>query len=254
MPVSQQKDLHLITQNTPNGKKVQIALEEMKAMYGLDYSYEVIDITTGIQKEDWFLCLNPNGRIPTLVDNKVDNGSSEPFAIMESGAQLLYLAKKVDKDDAFGFKDDLERSECLQWIFWQMGGQGPMQGQSNHFHVYAPEKIPYAIKRYHDELFRLMDVMEAQFSGRFTGREKDYLAGNGRGKYSWADMAAYPWAIIAKYSGLTQEELDQMPHVQKWIERIKARPAVQSGCSDKYGGKSNPEKVKAMFAAQQAKH
>jgi len=101
----------------------------MKELYGTDFSFEVLDITTNIQKQPWFLKLNPNGRIPVLIDNKVDNGSPDPFPIMESAAALLYLAKKFDKNDTLGFTDDLERSECLQWMFWQMAGHGPMQGE-----------------------------------------------------------------------------------------------------------------------------
>jgi len=234
VPREQQKDLHLLTMSTPNGQKIQIALEECKALYGTDFSFELINIMSNAQKEPWYLKLNPNGRIPTLVDNKVDNGSPEPFAVMESGAILLYLAKKVDKDNAFGFSDDLERSECIQWLFWMNAGLGPMQGQFNHFNKFAKEKIPYAIKRYHDETFRLLDVLEIQLSGRYSGVKKEYLAGKGSGKYSWADISTFPWANIAGFSGIEDEEMAKLPNVTAWLARIKARPAVEIGTGEKY--------------------
>lgn len=133
----------------------------------------------------------PNGRIPALIDNsqKSLDGTDAPFAVFETGAILLYLAKFYDKNDIFGFTDPLERSDALQWMFWQHGGLGPMQGQLNHFGKYAPEKIPYAIKRYTDETKRLYSVLEGRLSGEFTGAgEREWLAGKGKGKYSWAEM------------------------------------------------------------------
>ncbi|KAI9618994.1 hypothetical protein KEM48_006464 [Puccinia striiformis f. sp. tritici PST-130] len=180
---SEQKDLHLLTMSTPNGKKVQIALEELKLIYDISFSHEIIDIRTNEQKSEEFLKLNPNGRIPALIDNKCKalNDSSAPFTVMESAAILLYLAKKVDKNHVFGFEDDLERSEALQWLFFGMAGVGPMQGQLNHFTRYAPEKLPYAVKRYHDETLRLYGVLEIQLSGKYTGIKKKYLAGKGEG-------------------------------------------------------------------------
>lgn len=236
LPQSEQKDLHLLTMSTPNGKKTQIALEELKLLYNIEFSYELINIRTNEQKSEEFLKLNPNGRIPTLIDNKAQdlNNPSAPFTVMESAAILLYLAKKVDKDDAFGFKDDWERSEALQWLFFGMAGIGPMQGQLNHFNLYAPEKLPYAIKRYREETLRLYGVLEIQLSGKYSGVKKNYLAGKGEGKYSWADMAIWPWVNIYQVSGITEEDMNQFPHLKQWLKRIGERPAVKEGCSDKY--------------------
>lgn len=231
-----QKDLHLVTMNTPNGQKVQIALEELKQVYKTEFSFELVDITTNKQKEDWFLKINPNGRIPTLVDHQQKSleDASLPFTVMESAAILLYLAKKVDKDHVFGFTDPLERSEALQWTFFGMAGVGPMQGQFNHFNLYAPEKIPYAIKRYHDETLRLYGVLEIQLSGQFTGVKKEYLAGKGKGKYSWADMAIYPWVAWYEKSGITKEEFAKFECLKAWLDQIGEREAVKVGCGSKY--------------------
>lgn len=136
--VKSAKGLHLITQSTPNGQKVQILLEELAAVYGTTWTTTMIDISTNEQKKDWFLRLNPNGRIPVLVDNS----RSPPFTVMETSAELLYLLKFYDKDDHFGFSDELERSECLQWLFFWHGSGAPYQGQVGHFTRAAPEKIP----------------------------------------------------------------------------------------------------------------
>lgn len=136
--VSSATGLHLITQNTPNGQATQILLEELADVYSTTWTTTLINISTNEQKKEWFLRLNPNGRIPVLVDNT----QSPPFSVIETSAQLLYLAKFVDKNDIFGFKDDLERNEALQWLFFWHGGGAPYQGQVNHFSRAAPEKIP----------------------------------------------------------------------------------------------------------------
>ncbi|OAV97799.1 hypothetical protein PTTG_08743 [Puccinia triticina 1-1 BBBD Race 1] len=236
IPHSEQEELHLVTMSTPNGKKVQIALEELKSIYGISFSYDMIDIRTNQQKSEEFLKINPNGRIPVLIDNKRNalNNPSAPFTVMESAAILLYLAKKVDKDHVFGFENELESSEALQWLFFGMAGVGPMQGQLNHFTRYAPEKLPYAMKRYHDETLRLYGVLEIQLSGKYTGIRKKYLAGSGEGKYSWADMAIWPWVDIYTISGITEDELNQFPCLKEWLKTIAERPAVKEGCSNKY--------------------
>jgi len=153
---------------------------------------------------------------------------------METSAELLYLAKRYDKDDVFGFKNDLERSECLQWLFFWHGSGAPYQGQLNHFSRAAPEKIPYAIKRYHDETLRVLGVLEIRLSGKYTGAPRDYLAGNGKGKYSVADIGTWAWVKGASKSGLTEEELKEFSHMQKWIDRIAAREAVKIGIGEKY--------------------
>jgi glutathione S-transferase len=124
--------------STPNGQKVQIILEELKAAYGTEWTTTLVDIMTNEQKKEWFLRLDPNGRIPVLVDNT----QSPPFTVMETSAELLYLLKFADKDDKFGFKDELERNQCLQWLFFWHGSGAPYQGQVNHFTRAAPEKIP----------------------------------------------------------------------------------------------------------------
>lgn len=129
--------MHLITQSTPNGQKVQIMLEELKDVYNTSWTTTLINIMTNEQKKEWFLRLNPNGRIPVLIDNT----QKPPFPVMETSAELLYLLKFADKDDVFGFKDELERSQCLQWLFFWHGSGAPYQGQVNHFTRAAPEKI-----------------------------------------------------------------------------------------------------------------
>jgi len=136
--VKNAKGLHLITQSTPNGQKLQIMLEELAEAYGTEWTTTLINISTNEQKKEWFLRLNPNGRIPVLVDNS----QSPPFTVMETSAELLYLLKFADKDDKFGFTDELERSECLQWLFFWHGSGAPYQGQVGHFTRAAPEKIP----------------------------------------------------------------------------------------------------------------
>lgn len=136
--VKNAKGLHLVTQSTPNGQKVQIMLEELAETYGTEWTTTLINISTNEQKKEWFLRLNPNGRIPVLVDNT----QSPPFTVMETSAELLYLLKFADKDDKFGFTDELERSECLQWLFFWHGSGAPYQGQVGHFTRAAPEKIP----------------------------------------------------------------------------------------------------------------
>merc|ERR1712225_212122 len=224
------KGLHLITTSTPNGKKVQIMLEELRVAYGTEFTHTLISIPTNEQKKDWFLRLDPNGRIPVLVDNSV----SPPFPVMETSAELLYLEKKYDKNDIFGFKDDLERNEALQWLFFWHGGGAPYQGQVNHFTRAAPEKIPYAINRYKNETLRVYGVLEIRLSGKYTGEPRDYLAGKGKGKYSVADIKTWPWVKGWERSGFTAEDMKPFPHLMKWIDRIAARPAVQRGIGDKY--------------------
>jgi len=228
--IKNSKGLHLVTQSTPNGQKVQIFLEELKEVYGTEFDTTVISIGTNEQKKDWFLRLDPNGRIPILVDNTV----SPPFPVMETSAELLYLEKKYDKNDEFGFKDDLERSEALQWLFFWHGSGAPYQGQTNHFQRAAPEKIPYAIERFRNETLRVYGVLEIRLSGKYTGEPREYLAGKGKGKYSVADIGTWPWVKGWKNSGFTDDELKEFPHLLKWIDRIAERPAVKKGISEKY--------------------
>ncbi len=175
---------------------------------GLPYEVKPIRLDKLEQKEEWFLRINPNGRIPAIVDREAGD-----FAVFESGAVLLYLAEKTGKLLPAEVK---ARSTVIQWLMFQMGGVGPMQGQSNVFFRYAPEKIPFAIDRYQRETRRLYEVLERQLS------ETEYLAGD----YSIADIATWPWVSIHGWAGV---EVEGLPHVQRWLEAVGKRPAVQKG-------------------------
>jgi glutathione S-transferase len=227
--VKNAKGLHLITQSTPNGQKVQIFLEELAEVYGLEWTTTLINISTNEQKKDWYLRLNPNGRIPTIIDNTV----SPPFPVMETSAELMYLLK-YDKDHHFDFTDELEQSDLLQWLFFWHGSGAPYQGNLGFFSR-AAEKLPMAIERFRKETFRVFGVLEIRLSGKYTGEPRDYLAGKGKGKYTIADIGTFGWVQYAgTFSGYTEEELKELPHLLKWVDRIAARPAVKVGCSDKY--------------------
>ncbi|GHD67527.1 glutathione binding-like protein [Jeongeupia chitinilytica] len=192
---------------TPNGHKVSIFLEET----GLDYTIHPVNIGKGEQFDPAFLKIAPNNRIPAIVDrNPVDGGA--PVPLFESGAILLYLADKTGKL----IPQDLRgRNAALQWLFWQMGGLGPMAGQNHHFSQYAPEKLPYAIERYVKETARLYAVMDKRLG------EAAYLAGD---EYSIADIAAYPWVVPYERQG---QDLANFPNLKRWFDAIAARPAVQ---------------------------
>lgn len=190
---------------TPNGHKITIFLEEV----GLPYSLFPINIGAGDQFKPEFLKISPNNRIPAIIDREpVDGG--EPISVFESGAILLYLAEKTGQLIPADIRD---RVEVLQWLFWQMGGLGPMAGQNHHFTQYAPEKIPYAINRYVNETGRLYAVLDKRLSDR------EFVAG----EYSIADIAIYPW--IVPYERQNQK-LEDFPNLQRWFETIKARPAT----------------------------
>jgi GST-like protein len=191
----------LYTAPTPNGWKISIALEEM----GLPYEVRVIDFASNEQKSDWYVKINPNGRIPSLID--------DGFELFESGAILIYLAEKTGK---FLPKDTQGRSRVIQWLMFQMSGVGPMMGQANVFLRYFPEKIQAAIDRYQREVTRLFGVMDKQLSSR------EYIAGG----YSIADMALWPWVSGYEWSGVS---VDEFAHLQRWLKQVGARPAVQAG-------------------------
>ncbi|KZT64956.1 glutathione S-transferase [Daedalea quercina L-15889] len=213
------KPLLLYTAGTPNGRKVSILLEELKVQYGIDYDVEKIELSKGVQKEPWFIKLNPNGRIPVLVDRKRDN-----FTVFETAAILLYLEQHYDPQRKFSFDPATspnDYSEMLQWMFFTHGGIGPMQGQAGHFIRHVSEDIPYAKKRYFDETKRLYGVLNIRLNGR------DWLAGPGRGKYSIADMNAFPWVNVHTFVGI--ESMDEWPHVKAWLERQNERPTVKAG-------------------------
>lgn len=228
--VKNSKGLHLVTQSTPNGQKVQIMLEELALLYGTTWDFTLINIMTNEQKKDWFLRLDPNGRIPIIIDNTV----SPPFPVMETSAELLYLQHKYDTNSVLGFTDELEKSESLQWLFFWHGSGAPYQGQVNHFTKAAKEKIPYAITRFKNETLRVYGVLEIRLSGKYTGEPRDYLAGKGKGKYSVADIGTWPWVKGWERTGFTSEEMSAFPHLLKWIERIAERPAVKTGTGEKY--------------------
>ena len=196
--------IDLYSAATPNGHKISIALEEL----ALPYTLHTLNLGRREQKQPWFLAINPNGRIPAIVDRDEDD-----FAVFESGAILLYLAEKTGRllpADAKG------RSRVVQWLMFQMGGIGPMMGQANVFYRYLPEKIPAAIERYQGESKRLLRVLDGQL------RENEFLAGD----YSIADIANWAWVRTHRWSGV---DVDDLPHLQRWLNRIRSRPAVQKG-------------------------
>ena len=196
--------IDLYTAATPNGWKVSIALEEL----GLPYTVHAIDFKTLQQKQPAFLAINPNGRIPAIIDRAADD-----LAIFESGAILMYLAEKTGQ---LMPQDMKGRYQVIQWLMFQMGGLGPMQGQANMFYRYFPTTIPEAIDRYQNESRRLYEVMNTRLADR------DYLAGD----YSIADIACWSWVHLHDWSGVSLEGLDNLT---TWYETIKQRPAVQRG-------------------------
>jgi GST-like protein len=189
---------------TPNGRKISIMLEECE----LAYKAVMVDITTGEQFAPSFLAISPNNRIPAIVDPEGPDG--EPISVFESGAILKYLARKTGR---FGGATERERVAVEEWLFWQVGGLGPMAGQASHFRLYAAENIPYAIQRYTDEVHRLFGVMNTRLATH------EYLAGS----YSIADMASIGWVRIWRRLG---QELDDFPHLRRWSNALHARPAV----------------------------
>ncbi len=196
--------IDLYTSPTPNGYKISIALEEL----GLPYTVHAIDLGAKDQKKPEFLSMNPNGRIPVIVDR-----AAADFAVFESGAILIYLAEQTGKlmpSDAKG------RSLVLQWLMFQMGGVGPMMGQANVFFRYFPEKIQPAIDRYQNESRRLLEVLNTRLE------QSEYLAGD----YSIADIATWPWVRIHEWSGVSA---DRLPHLGRWLKAIGERPAAQRG-------------------------
>ncbi len=196
--------IELFTAGTPNGRKVSVMLEEV----GLEYTVRSLQLGKLEQKQPEYLAINPNGRIPTIIDHDEDG-----FVVFESGAILIYLAKKTGM---LMPEDEKARSVVMQWLMFQMGGIGPMMGQANVFYRYLDEQIDYAIDRYQAECRRLFEVLDGRLS------TVEYLAGD----YSIADVATYPWVSTYDWSGVSVDGLD---HLQAWLERVGARPAVISG-------------------------
>ncbi len=198
--------IDLYTAATPNGWKVSITLEELE----LPYELHAIDLSSGEQKKPWFTAINPNGRIPAIVDR--DNGD---FAVFESGAIMIYLAEKAGR---LLPNDPKGRSQVIQWLMFQMGGLGPMMGQANVFTRYFPEQIPAAIDRYRRESRRLLEVLDGHLAGN------EWLAGD----YSIADIANWSWAHIHEWPGVDVSGLDNL---RRWMDAVAARPAVQRGAA-----------------------
>ncbi len=193
------------TSNTPNGRKVSIMLEETELPYNLIH----LHLSKFEQRQDWYLKINPNGRIPAIVDRDNDD-----FAVFESGAILIYLAEKTGQ---FLPTDVKGRSTVIQWLMFQMAGIGPMQGQANVFYRYAPEKIEYAIGRYQRETKRLYTVLDTRLG------DSEFIAGD---IYSIADMAAYPWITLHNWAGV---DIDDLTNLRRWMTAVRRRPAVTRG-------------------------
>jgi len=202
-------DLHYWT--TPNGHKVTMFLEEA----GLPYRIVPVHIGQGAQFKPEFLRIAPNNRIPAIVDHAPLDGG-EPLSMFESGAILLYLA---DKTERFIPQDLRGRNVALQWLFWQMGGLGPMAGQNHHFVQYAPEQLPYAIERYVKETARLYAVLNKHL-GEMQSQGRKFIAGD----YSIADMACYPWVVPHERQ---RQKLEEFPHLARWFEYVRSRPATE---------------------------
>jgi len=198
--------IDLYTWTTPNGWKASATLEEL----GLAYEVKPIDITSGIQKEAAYTAINPNGRIPAIVDR--NNGD---FAVFESGAIMMYLAEKTGR---LMPTDSKGRSEVIQWLMFQMGGLGPMQGQANVFYRYFPEKLPSAIERYQNETRRLYGVLDARLS------DNEFLTGD----FSIADIAHWSWVRIHNWAGVN---IDAFENLKRWLSQLEARPALARGAA-----------------------
>ena len=196
--------IDLYTSATPNGQKVHIMLEEC----GLDYEDHFVDLDSGGQFDPAFLKISPNNKIPAILDH--DGPGGENLAVFESGAILLYLAEKTNQ---FLPIEPRARADVMQWLFWQVGGFGPMLGQAHHFRAYAPEPVDYAIDRYTNEARRLYNVLDLRLEGR------EFVAG----AYSIADMSIFPWCRLHGRQG---QKLEDFPNVQRWFQDIAARPAV----------------------------
>jgi len=217
---------------TPNGLKLRLYLEET----GLAHRVVPVKLSAGEQFQPDFLAISPNNKIPAIVDHAPADGG-EPLAVFESGAILLYLARKTG---LLWPREERAQLQATEWLFWQMAGLGPMAGQAGHFRAHAPEAVPYAIERYTREVKRLFGVIDRQLQGR------DFIAGD---TYSIADVACYPW--IVPHAGLGQNLADT-PNLQAWFERIRARPATQrayEGVEDPYAKAANftDEERKVLF-------
>jgi GST-like protein len=224
--------IELFTAGTPNGHKISILLEELCVIYKVNH----VDLSRGEQKSKHFLGLNPNGKIPVIIDH-APSFQSDPFVVFESGAIMIYLAEKYG---AFLSTDKASRIRTLQWLMFQVGGVGPMMGQSNVFRHYAPLKIEYAIDRYQKETRRLLEVLNRALVG------KQYLAE----QYSIADIANFSWVRGYEWSG---SSVDGLENLKRWMESIYARPAVQAGIKipcESLGGSLEKNKVETIASGK----
>ncbi|KAJ5550939.1 hypothetical protein N7535_001123 [Penicillium sp. DV-2018c] len=225
-----QNQITLYSWPTPNGIKASITLEEL----GLDYKIHAVDISTNVQKEDWFLKINPNGRIPAILD-----GDQRVF---ESGAIMLYLTDKYDPERKLSYAPGSpEYVEELSWLMFQIGGVGPMMGQAEHFRLFASTRSDYGIKRYIDETKRLYSVLDSRL------KESPYLAGP---KYTIADIANYCWVQIGPVA--LELDLSEWPALEKWVEKIKGREAIKRGMVIPNTG-TTPEQMAERFKASRAR-
>jgi glutathione S-transferase len=225
-------DITLYTDQTPNGVKVSILLEEL----GLPYKVVAIDIMKNTQKEPWFLEINPNGRIPAITDASFDGGKG--IHVMESGSILQYLVDQYDKEHKLSYPHGTrEYYEVLQWVFFQNAGVGPMQGQANHFFRYAPEKIPYGIKRYQNETRRLYGVLDARLAKSSSG----FLVGD---RLTIADITTYGWVRHAGWAGV---DIEEFPKLKEWEEKLEVREGVKKGRDV-----PKPDKIKELLKDKEA--
>jgi len=214
-------NIDLYTAGTPNGHKISITLEEL----GLQYNVHKLEFSKNQQKEPWFLEINPNGRIPALVDHT----SGKPKRVFEGASMQLYLCGKYDKDHKISFPyDSDEYWETVEWLVWMQSGIGPIQGQANHFYRYAPEKIPYAINRYQTETKRLYQVLNDRLASErkinnIPAGEAAYLVGN---KFTLSDICVFSWVNWGEWAGV---EPSSFPEIKVWLETIEKRPAVHKG-------------------------
>jgi GSH-dependent disulfide-bond oxidoreductase len=232
----EKKMIELYYWPTPNGHKITMFLEEA----GLDYRIHPIDISAGDQFKAEFLAFSPNNRMPAILDPEPADGG-EPVSVFESGAILMYLAEKTGR---FLPGDIRGRKTVMEWLFWQMGGLGPMAGQNHHFGIYAPEKLPYAINRYVNETNRLYGVLDRRLAGR------SFLAGE---EYTIADIAAYPWVVPWKRQ---QQDIDDFPNLRRWFGVIGGRPATERAYARAEPYSSRPavtEEGKKILFGQTAK-
>jgi GSH-dependent disulfide-bond oxidoreductase len=233
--LAEQKPIDLYYWPTPNGWKISIMLEET----GLPYTVHPVNIGKGDQFKPEFLAISPNNRMPAIVDP--DGPDGQPISVFESGAILQYLGRKTGQ---FYPQDERRRVEVDQWLFWQMGGFGPMLGQTHHFRIYAPEQVPYAINRYTNEANRLYGVLNKRLEGR------EFVAG----EYSIADMAIVGWAKLWERQG---QDIEEFPNVKRWLGTMLARPAVERGLKVsseiRNNGDMQDPAVQAMLFGQRAR-